>query len=549
VPSKLALHLISTHRDGYDLEIWRRWQPPVAKLFRSEWSDQNLVGWFMASLPGTTFQFRDWDMDRDQDSTYAKNPEAAGREHADSFHHNLSTYGYLQWKDRIVVCGINEPRVWTHLDWVVRYYAAFVRRCTELGMRAGALCLSVGWPNNTGPDTPVNWAPFAPVLQAIQEGRARGIGHVLVLHEYWDIAGPKQNWRWWAGRYLQCPWQVPIIIGECGVDRGVISGDYARPEKQQERGFHKWLSPEQYLAQLTEYDREIRKDARILGACVYTYDYGSNEWASFDIRPMRDRVVRYVEEQRGVPDVPAPPPPPKEDKVDHPGAIWLPSPNLQSRPAGVRIDTVVIHSTAGPLQPSLDWLRNPASKASSHYVIAKDGRVFQLVREAAVAWHAGYSRMPDGREDVNMFSLGIELENANDGRDPYPAAQVAALVAVLKGIVARHRIVREKAVSHELIRRLFKQAHPERTDVPAKTDPRGLDLVGVLNQVYGAPTPAREPLPEDESLAHVGVVLEKATWWAEEMVRQNQARRYDRAWAIQQSLARYLARARDKFAT
>ena len=43
-------------------------------------------------------------------------------------------------------------------------------------------------------------------------------------HEYCADQGPGENWGWWAGRVLKCPWQVPIVIGECGIDMYVKDG-------------------------------------------------------------------------------------------------------------------------------------------------------------------------------------------------------------------------------------------------------------------------------------------------------------------------------------
>ncbi len=48
---------------------------------------------------------------------------------------------------------------------------------------------------------------------------------------------------------------------------------------------------------------------------------------------------------------------------------------------------------------------------SSHYLIARDGLIYQLVPEEKKAWHCGPSVMPppDSRKSVNDFSIGIEL--------------------------------------------------------------------------------------------------------------------------------------------
>ncbi|MDQ7030716.1 MAG: N-acetylmuramoyl-L-alanine amidase [Ardenticatenia bacterium] len=156
-------------------------------------------------------------------------------------------------------------------------------------------------------------------------------------------------------------------------------------------------------------------------------------------------------------------------------AIWRPSPNKNPR-GRFKVDTVVLHATGGGLEPSLNWLTNPNSKVSAHYVIAKDGTLYQLVEESMMAWHAGKSRMPppDNRENVNWFSVGIELENANTGRDPYPEPQLATLIRLLRHLVTRYNVPRRNIVTHRDV------ALPK----GRKSDPLGLDVQAVLDRVY-----------------------------------------------------------------
>jgi N-acetylmuramoyl-L-alanine amidase len=73
---------------------------------------------------------------------------------------------------------------------------------------------------------------------------------------------------------------------------------------------------------------------------------------------------------------------------------------------------LVMHFTASSsAKVAVDWLVNPDAQASAHLVIARDGSITQLVPFDTVAWHAGKSFW-DGRQGLNSFSLGIELDNA-----------------------------------------------------------------------------------------------------------------------------------------
>ncbi len=128
------------------------------------------------------------------------------------------------------------------------------------------------------------------------------------------------------------------------------------------------------------------------------------------------------------------------------------------------VDTVVLHATVlDTLDEVIEKFSDLESQVSAHYTIDRDGTTVMQVPEEKRAWHAGQSRMMDGRERVNDFSIGIELVNRNDGIDPYPAAQIQAMRELLKGIVARHPI-------------RYVVTHQECADPPGrKSDPVGFD--------------------------------------------------------------------------
>lgn len=118
-----------------------------------------------------------------------------------------------------------------------------------------------------------------------------------------------------------------------------------------------------------------------------------------------------------------------------------PSPNSDDRPDGMAVDTVVLHATVLPtLDQVIEHFRNPENKVSAHYTIDRDGTIASHVAESRRAWHAGKSKMKDGRTGVNDFSIGIELVNLNDGQDPFPPRQITALRELLSDIIARQPI-------------------------------------------------------------------------------------------------------------
>ncbi len=61
---------------------------------------------------------------------------------------------------------------------------------------------------------------------------------------------------------------------------------------------------------------------------------------------------------------------------------FIQSPNFSSR-NGERIRRVVMHyTTSRNVSGTIEWFKNPASRVSAHYVIVRDGTIFQMVRDA-----------------------------------------------------------------------------------------------------------------------------------------------------------------------
>lgn len=157
--------------------------------------------------------------------------------------------------------------------------------------------------------------------------------------------------------------------------------------------------------------------------------------------------------------------------------IWVQSPNFGRRPDDAIIDTIVLHSTVIPtLEATTRAFYDTKSQVSSHFTIGKDGSIVQNVSTFKRAWHAGVSKDKLGRENLNNFSIGIELVNLNDGKDPYPAAQIQALKDLILALTRRFPTL-HYITSHEFIA----QPHGRKSDplgFPWQTlDGLGFELV------------------------------------------------------------------------
>lgn len=300
--SKLSVHWNPVHNRPGDLDFIRRLQPRSVKIINP---DVQQVSDVFAAVPGTLIVLRDHAKSEQKDDM-RNAPGATGHRHGtewrsqvDNFRRQAQERGLpFPGDNQLVVLGINEPEVWSVLTQTVLYTVAFLAECTQRGLRAGALNLSVGWPANTGPDTPPDWRPYAPVEAVIRPG-----GHFLFLHSYWSKSGPQDMWGWWAGRYMKCPWNVPILIGECGIDQHVAQN---LGEQFDQRGWRGYLKPSEYVAQLAWYDKQLLADYRIHSAQIYTTD-GGREWTSFDTSPAHDDLVSYAATVQAT-STPTPPP-------------------------------------------------------------------------------------------------------------------------------------------------------------------------------------------------------------------------------------------------
>ena len=139
------------------------------------------------------------------------------------------------------------------------------------------------------------------------------------------------------------------------------------------------------------------------------------------------------------------------------------SPNFDSRPAGTKIDLLVIHNISLPpgqfgghfiadlftscldcdAHSYFDQLRGV--RVSAHFLIRRDGAVMQFVSAGDRAWHAGVSSFRE-RESCNDFSIGIELEGSDF--EPFPDVQYDTLAALTVALQAAYPLTDVAGHSH-----------------------------------------------------------------------------------------------------
>ena len=174
------------------------------------------------------------------------------------------------------------------------------------------------------------------------------------------------------------------------------------------------------------------------------------------------------------------------------GLIFATAPSQARRdgPARTeRVDMVVIHSTGGPtcdlrtgrpiwvdagtMAPNLRLIEAHPT-LGIHYMIDRDGTLHTSVPEDQLAHHVfRYSQR----------SIAVELINDGDGRDPFPPAQIDAVVRLLRDIVQRRQIPRAGIVRHSDFDTAALPCDPKQR---RKVDPgAAYPHEGVLDRVFG----------------------------------------------------------------
>ncbi|MFH9676747.1 N-acetylmuramoyl-L-alanine amidase [Streptomyces sp. NPDC017405] len=133
--------------------------------------------------------------------------------------------------------------------------------------------------------------------------------------------------------------------------------------------------------------------------------------------------------------------------VDFRGARWVAASaanyRLADRPADYPVDRVVVHVTQGGYASAVKVFQDPAHGAAAHYVVRRDGRITQLVRELDVAFHAG-------NREYNERSVGIEHEGFVTDPASFTDALYAASARLTAAICGRYGIPvdREHIIGH-----------------------------------------------------------------------------------------------------
>jgi N-acetylmuramoyl-L-alanine amidase len=201
-----------------------------------------------------------------------------------------------------------------------------------------------------------------------------------------------------------------------------------------------WLS----IARMTlrgnsEEDSSLKKCAVLLPGLSYRMPLGSSASDSFDSK--RQRALPIARANANM----------KTFTPDSSIASdVIASANYGDRNMDRLPDMVVLHYTGMPdVEGAIAKLCTAGTDVSAHYIVLEDGRIIQCVPEAKRAWHAGVAFW-GGEEDINSCSIGVEIVNKGHdwGYPEFPLRQIAAVIALCRGIMLRRKVPSHRVLAH-----------------------------------------------------------------------------------------------------
>ncbi len=317
--SKLGLHVIRAN-DSYIMEFVRRVHPRVMKSVDD-------VGWLaeVKAVSSATLTIGRLN-EQNEDWALALDPaEAADLYIASQLERYRLNPGVDYWE------GWNEydPNDDAKIAWYGKFEAARVCKMRDLGLRAAVGGFAVGVPEYA------EMGLFMPALEAAYE-----CDGLFTLHEYnsptmacgvafgevYAIPGAPHfsgvrvgyhalRYRFWYEGYLKPAGlgDLPLVISEAGIASGPPGGACNDPGSADSwKGYQDWWvnqgygasGPEAHVNILAWYDNEMRNDAYVLGATIFTAGSVTG-WETFEAH---DSIIPLAWYAVNVPPLPTPPP-------------------------------------------------------------------------------------------------------------------------------------------------------------------------------------------------------------------------------------------------
>lgn len=273
--------LIGPHLGGSwasNLEILRKWQPPVALVLQPE---VDKVQQLKDVCPNTIVIGRFFH----DDSHYASNINARPKEFAHEIHHEIAGNPVTPLLD--YVQSNNETNQdWEGIQKLNVYSQEWMFLADQSGLyKCAIMAFSVGNPDLPyKPDDPAGfdgrmlyWQQVLPSLNYAQQKN-----HILLMHAYGypDMFHPDAAWYIYRyERQVQANLRtlgitnLKYMYGEIGIDRLIVNG----------KGGYKVVTNDQdYVNQNLQWERDLQSQGLLLGGAIFTAG-DSGGWDTYDI--------------------------------------------------------------------------------------------------------------------------------------------------------------------------------------------------------------------------------------------------------------------------
>ena len=139
--------------------------------------------------------------------------------------------------------------------------------------------------------------------------------------------------------------------------------------------------------------------------------------------------------------------------------ISIKSPNFSKKTRNIKeIRSLIIHYTGmQSMRASISRLTSARHKVSCHYLISRNGKIFQMVEDNKIAWHAGKSKWKK-LKNLNNNSIGIELVNKGHqfGYQKFSKKQINVLIKLCIKLKRKYKIKNRFILGHSDIAPLRK---------------------------------------------------------------------------------------------
>lgn len=104
---------------------------------------------------------------------------------------------------------------------------------------------------------------------------------------------------------------------------------------------------------------------------------------------------------------------------------------------------IVVHVTEGTLESALSWIKDVKSRVSYHYIIGKDGSIYQIVDPENMAWSCGLvvkSTWPLLSNGSNPNEYTINIAYAGTAEEGPNRLQIYNLMELIAELCTQYKI-------------------------------------------------------------------------------------------------------------